>query len=114
MIYPHFIVTDCLDHQSALFTPRNDRVYSHYEFPLVGSGELAPRSLHFRRDEIPETRARALAHQPIPSTARSGFVPISDAWLQCTLHVTPDLCSSSKFRRATEYHGHSASSCRPQ
>jgi hypothetical protein len=30
MIHPHFIATDCLDHQSALFTPRNDRVYSHY------------------------------------------------------------------------------------
>jgi hypothetical protein len=48
MIHPHFIATDCLDHQSALFTPRNDRVYSHYEFPLFfdRDGERVPAALH--------------------------------------------------------------------
>ena len=30
MIHLHLVVTYRLDHQSALFTPRNDRVYSHY------------------------------------------------------------------------------------
>jgi alpha-glucosidase len=36
MIHPHFIVTDCLDDQSALFTPRNDRVYwARYRKPTT-------------------------------------------------------------------------------
>ena len=30
MIHPHLVVTYRLDEESALFTPRNDRVYSHY------------------------------------------------------------------------------------
>jgi hypothetical protein len=34
MIHPHFVTPYRLDDQSALFTPRNDRVYSHYEFPV--------------------------------------------------------------------------------
>ena len=48
MIYPHFIVADCLDHESALFTPRNGGVYSHYEFPLLldGDGERVAAALH--------------------------------------------------------------------
>ena len=35
MIHPHFVTPDRLDDQSALFTPRNDRVYSHYEDVLT-------------------------------------------------------------------------------
>ena len=69
MIHPHLVVTYRLDHQSTLFTPRNDRVYSHYEFPLLFAGtrfqtrcpcppapppRMAPvRSLHFSRRRRP-------------------------------------------------------------
>jgi hypothetical protein len=47
MIHPHFVTLYRLDDQSALFTPRNDRVYSHYEFHLFfdGDGERVTAAL---------------------------------------------------------------------
>jgi hypothetical protein len=35
MVYPHLVVADRFNHQSALFAAWNDRVYSHYDIPRV-------------------------------------------------------------------------------
>jgi hypothetical protein len=40
MIHPHLVAPYRLDHESALFTVRNDRVYSHYD----SDGSLAAMS----------------------------------------------------------------------
>jgi hypothetical protein len=58
MIHPHFVTPYRLDDQSALFTPRNDRVYSHYEFSLLLDryGERVTAALHCYTKAVDDQR----------------------------------------------------------
>jgi hypothetical protein len=64
MIHPLFVPPISSIHQSALFTPRNDRVYSHYEFPLFfdGDGERVTAALHCYTNAVDDQRPAL--HQP--------------------------------------------------
>jgi hypothetical protein len=43
MVHPHLVPPYRLDHESALFPAWKDRVYSHYDDPLVLSWRLSER-----------------------------------------------------------------------
>jgi hypothetical protein len=82
-----------LDHQSALFTPRNDRVYSHYEFPLFfdGNGERISAALHCYTATVDDQRLSP--HHP--SSARR-WLQISAARPHSRCTVTIDETRSPK------------------